>query len=784
MPPKKATAPASNVKLLVQPSRSQQLVWRLGLFLGLSATATLAGFVIWSGARLIIDPYSPNWLTTVFPSLGDPDQTPLKTLAEIKADLPPTLQAGEPVRWKAGTANSKEADLILPIFKEQLSCRGGARALTPTGGCSTIVELQIYRPQGASNHRTRFKLINQITVRGPKESFVTAPLIGTAAEVAGSDHAAALTTVRLLEQPLDSEQPWISLEGTRKAGTTRVRYGQLVHYAPRSGQLSPLLAWTSSAGKAPFFQPLDDLGPDELIIDQTVGLEPRLQAYQVVANRPPQLKEISLRRTVFKQPPPTSLYDKALQLANSGVWSHALQMMKSAKETLGKDWPAEAEAQLKLIGAHAQLTQAQADRTWSSQRQQLLADLIDGRWETALQQAETAPTTYGELLSLLKTNFSRLWPRINAHLKAHPQDEAAQMWGALLLTARQTPAAGKDWLDKQSQPKAALERWQALTESVEALTQFAQFPDAHTAIPISAPISASTAGAAPGTARYQQLFGNLSLVSSPRATPEQGWLFPDATVPRIAAGQTWYHIHIEGLYGDLGWLPISAADLSTHSTAAGSASSLWSRLGLTAQRQLQVMSPSQSSLSPLTVQGVRPQGQSLTLLASGPAGLPADALVITQAALQWLPLATSKPLASVLQTSPEMLEGLDQLAALLNIPPIPFSEQPAPSTDVSAGVPETNPALAQQLLANYPQLQVAQLDITGDGASEWVLTLPPPNASASPPQTVIFEPTGSLVYSDLNQAQRLSAVVVSDAPMPSALLVDQGGTYRLQLLNP
>ncbi|MEM8806309.1 MAG: hypothetical protein AAGF01_09815 [Cyanobacteria bacterium P01_G01_bin.38] len=798
MPPKKVTAPenyssAAKVKLWVKPERTQKLGWRIGTLLGLGATATLAGFVIWSGVRLIIDPYSPNWLTTVVPALGNPEKTPLLTMAEIKANLPAGMTAGEPVLWKSSktpsqsnrTPEASEADWIIPIFQTQQRCRGGAQALTPTGGCATIVELQVYRPQGAGSDGTRFKWANQITVRGPKESFVTSPLIGTAAEVAGVDHTAALTTVKLLEQPLEPQQPWISLEGTRKVGALRVRYGQLVHYAPRSGQLTPLLAWTSGAGKQPFFRALDESGPDELMIDHTVGLEPKLQAYQVIANRPPQLKEISLRRTVFKDTPATSLYDKALLLANSGGWSHALQIMQSAKKALGDDWSPAAEAQLKLIGAHAQLTQAQADRTWSSQRQQLLADLIDGRWETALKQTEASPATYAELLNLLKTHFPRLWPRVEAYLKAHPRDEAVQIWGAILLTARQTPDAGKDWLEKQSQPRAALARWQTLTDRVDQLARFTMIPQTNAAIPVSASSPGLSSGTSLDTGRYQQLFGSLSPVSAPRVTPDPDWLFPDATVPRIEAGQTWYHINIQLLSGDRGWLPVSAANFSTSATA----NALWNRLGLTAQQRLQVISPSQGNLSSLTVQGIKSQGQSLTLLASGPAGLPTDATVMTQANLRWLPLAASSSLADFLKTSPGSLERLEQLAVLLNLfletatgptlKDLPEDSEAGRQSEIDGS--GTSDALAQQLLANYPQMQVAQLDVTGDGVSELVLTLPSADAS---PQTMIFESTGVLVYSDFNQLQRLSAIVVSDAPAPSALLIDQGGSYRLQPVNP
>ncbi|MEM9162803.1 MAG: hypothetical protein AAGC54_07010, partial [Cyanobacteria bacterium P01_F01_bin.4] len=354
---------------------------------------------------------------------------------------------------------------------------------------------------------------------------------------------------------------------------------------------------------------------------------------------------------------------------------------------------------------------------------------------------------------------------------------------------------GKDWLEKQPQSKATLERWQTFTDRVDQLTRFTLIPQSNAAIPVSA----SSPGPFPGTSdtgRYQQLFGSLSPVSAPRATPDPDWLFPDGTMPRIEAGQTWYRITIQSLSGERGWLPVSAANFST----SGTANSLWNRLGLTAQQPLQVISPSQGNLSSLTVQGVKPQGQSLTLLASGPVGLPTDAMVMTQANLQWLPLAASTSLADFLQTSPGSFDGFEQLAALLNLSLETSTGSTFPDstfTDLSdggelaggefagsepdTGTPDSSNALAQQLLANYPQMQVARLDVTGDGASELILTIPTPGA---PPRTMIFEPTGTLVYSNLNQAQQLSAVVLSDAPAPSALLINQGGGYLLQPVSP
>ena len=44
-----------------------------------------------------------------------------------------------------------------------------------------------------------------------------------------------------------------------------------------------------------------------------------------------------------------------------------------------------------VIRLHSQLTKTQAEKNWASPSQQVLADLIDGRWEKALQVFEASP---------------------------------------------------------------------------------------------------------------------------------------------------------------------------------------------------------------------------------------------------------------------------------------------------------------------------------------------------------------------------------------------------------
>lgn len=533
----------SGVKLMVQPAKST-LLSRIAVWLLIAGTAVLVGSVVISGIRLIVDPYSENWLKSAFPTLGPTEAAPVQSLAAIEAEVQAQgLTLGRAVRWPV---NNNRTDWIFPVLKRPNSC-----SLSQTR-CATTVALRVYRPDVGLNGETLFRLVNEINVQGPEESFVTTPLLGTASQVASVDRPAAIADLTLFETPYD-DRPWLMLEGRQTFGTTDIRYGQIFYYNPRAATVSTVLSWTSPTNKTPYFKELDGTGQPEVVVDQTVGLEPKLQGYVFIENDPPQLREISLLTSTYAEPPATSTYEKALQLARSGVWSHALQMMESARATLGKDWTPAAEAQLNLISAHAQVAHEQTERNWSSRRQQMLAYLIDGQWERALSNLEDKPITYQRLLDQLKPDFSRLWRRVQAHLDIHPTDEAAQVWGALLVTARQNPEAAEDWIKEQARPKLSYERFEnllILTKGGPSVLDDIALGDVPTgeAIEVAAPIAA----------RYPRLIGQVQVVTDPGDNWQQFANAPlDTTVD-----QTWYQVRVQMVGDHRGWLPMDSADLS------------------------------------------------------------------------------------------------------------------------------------------------------------------------------------------------------------------------------
>ncbi len=739
--------PSSNkrasVKLMVRPSKGT-LLSRIAVWLLIAGTSILAGSIVISGIRLIVDPYSENWLKSAFPSLGPTDASPVQTLEDIQEEVQARgLTLGTAVRWPV---SNNRTDWIFPVLRRPNSCTLGEAQ------CATTVALRVYRPESGLNGESLYRLVNEINVQGPEEAFVTTPLLGTASQVASVDRPAAISKLTLFETPYD-DRPWLMMEGRQKFGTTNIRYGQIFYYNPRSATVSTVLSWTSPADRAPYFVDLDGTGADEVVVDQTVGLEPKLQGYTFINNEPPQLKEISLLTSTYAEPPATSTYEKALQLGRSGVWSHALQMMKSARDTLGNDWTPAAEAQLNLIAAHAQVAHDQTERNWSSRRQQMLAYLIDGQWERALSDLENKPISYQRLLDQLKPDFNRLWRRVQAHLDIHPTDEAAQVWGALLVTARQNPEAAEDWLKEQTQPKSSQERFEELLVLAKGgpsvLDDLALGdPTGETAIEVAAPIAA----------RYPRFIGQVQQL----AEPGDNWQRFGDSQPELIADQAWYQVRVQMVRDSRGWLSMNGADL------AGMGQNALPLLGLQNFSQLQVTAwnaEAQSIPASITVQGARLEGSQVVLLASGAdipgfggSGLPS--LAMTTNAAQWLGLGT--PLTQFVQSQ-----------ATWGTPV---------STLTSSGTTE----------AYYPYLKATAMDVTGDSIPELMLRLDPNElppelaaqfSSSSWPRTLILSATGEQIYNDFSRSQSVVALLPNAPAKPIGLLIHDGPNYRLEQLQ-
>ncbi|MEO0866936.1 MAG: hypothetical protein AAFY17_00540 [Cyanobacteria bacterium J06642_11] len=710
--------PTARVKLLVSPS-SGRFPWSLLSWLTLGSGIVLLVAVTLSGARLIIDPYSPNWLKRAFPSLVNSFETPPQTLEEIKAELQAAnLTAGTPIAWPNAT---NPQSWFYPILHSDGSIR----------------ELWVYRIQGE-----RLQRMDQVAIRPLKESFITTPLVGTASQVASVDSDAHLSTMKIMPSPT---APWLLLEGQRRYGNTVMRYGQLLSYQTSSHRLHQLLRWSSPADQ-PLQWRQDETG-HQLVVDHTVGLRPSLLLYQLMPNDPPQLKEVSLYRSVYEAELQTSLYDKALQLAQGAVWSHSLQMMESAKATLAQNWSWAAENQLSLIRLHAERTKAQTEQTWSSQQQHILTYLIDGQWNQALTTLEENPDIYPGTLKRLERDFESLWRQVTVHLQVHPKDPISQIWGALLVSARQSPEAGEDWLTQRKGTKKTLERLRAVGQPK---------PAGEVTLPEDIGAAGLAADTSPG--RYLGLIGEAVAVDA----PGRGWL-RSQTLPTLVPGQTWYHVQVQQLQSSSGWGwpgPLTAANFWAES--------------LSLRGQLQLANNNQAT-SGLAVHGVKHSGTQLTLLVIGPK-LEVPSLVIAGSDFQWLtalPWRALSPLQVVVNSEEDSSAQVGDVT--------PASDADNAERRMAEALGQHLGITLEQTAQLFPHLRYVSLDLVGDTAVEHLFTIGhshPPEFNLEPGKILILSSTGDLLYSDVNQPGTLLGMTPKSQQHPAKLVIEDAGRYR------
>jgi hypothetical protein len=162
---------------------------------------------------------------------------------------------------------------------------------------------------------------------------------------------------------------------------------------------------------------------------------------------PIQLEPISLVEPALD----SQSYQKGLLLARGGLWSIGLQWLQSVKRQRGHAWTPAAQAQMELVRRHANATQTQAEKSWVSTNQQILANLIDGRWLRALSVFEASSENALEIADLLRADRGQLQRRVESALQVNPAQLEVKVWGALLIAAQKNPGAAIAWL--KNQPK-------------------------------------------------------------------------------------------------------------------------------------------------------------------------------------------------------------------------------------------------------------------------------------------------------------------------------------------
>jgi hypothetical protein len=758
--PEKSLAKAPVVSPILPKARSPKNALLVMAAL-LSGIGLISGG-IWLSVQLIFDPDSILWLNQFLPEWT---QIPIasrrspQTLSDIYSSLEKHgLAAGNIVSLSSKPDNGKMSDFLLPVVAQQPNCNASPAL------CQQIVELRVYQPTAPPRRRhnkrdTYFQMVNQSLVAGPEESFAIAPLVGANVANLGNDQPLPLTQIQRFTGELPKAGIWLYLSGRRSRGTTPITYGQIAHYNPKRGYLSLMQHWASPTTQVPYWREVTGGGSPELVVDQTVGLEPRFRIYQVKPHNflpdPIQLEEITLTEPTIDDP----TYNKALLLAKNGLWSTAEQWLRSLKHRT-KQWSNQTQAQLDLIHWHARITHAQAEKSWSNPSQQVLTNLIDGRWAKALKIFESS-SDRSEVIAFLKTESSRLWSRANAALKVDPAQLEVKAWGALILSAQKGKPAAIAWLRKQPKNTAKTnQRILALLNQLDRPT----------------PVSDGSL-----TSHPSRIVGSAQPLSQVNA---QTWLRLAPQTPlKLEPEQMWYQIQLATFHDGNSWQKSTGL-----SATKSSLTKLQGKLGLYPETPIQLifwLPDGQQETINATVQAVRSQGNSLQLLAMGdrissdvprPGSAVANALprplAFTEAALQWAE-PTSITLMDLFEQSPEQTNAI--LASLQGV-----LRQAGLNLEATPTSAET---LQTQGIADWT---VQLLDFNEDQQPEVVLPIDLPALVQGKPaalathdlQMLIFAGDGKLLYSNLDRSQQVIAIVNLEESQP-ALLVHIANNYRL-----
>lgn len=459
-----------SLQLLSLPWRKWMIEW-LGITLLFGGSSLMAAGA-WLSVKLISDPNAivsfnqilPQW--TQFYISGNES---LKTLEQIKSHIKDQGFSAGKTFSLPNTTTDAGSDILVPVMK-QIESRGSLPCETP---CREVVELRVYQSVLSVNQREGskpyFRLVNSLPLQGPAESFVIASTIESASAPQGSNQPLPITTVRQFQGKVPTAGVWFIVSGQRLQNNKTIPYGQIVNYNPSKNYLSSMLEWKSSAGQAPIWQEMTAGADPELVIEQTVGLDPEFDIYRIQPRKfilnPIELEKISLEET----PIANESYKDALRLARNGLWSPALTLIEPWRESLidQSQWSEKAQAQFDLIQFHAKITEAQAIASWASPSQKVLAGLIDGRWQECLDIFENNLGSIYDIAKLLENDNGRLRNRVDAALRVNEAESNVIAWGTLMVASQKGQRQALSWLNRQ--PETSEETKEKIRKLLEQL---------------------------------------------------------------------------------------------------------------------------------------------------------------------------------------------------------------------------------------------------------------------------------------------------------------------------
>jgi hypothetical protein len=441
---------AANLKNAPKPSPQQALPrqpWNykswasslssLLLLMGIGTAITGTGYL---SLQFLLNPRSVIWVNNYLPEplqvkVAGWDQP--RTMKELTADLKKSgLWFGEQIRLSAAS----HADFVVPVFQNRDDC---------ADVCQQIVELRVYRSVAHPYNRTKeqhFQMISQLSVLGMEDWFVQEPFVNAQVDVPPPSAAIlGFDSVEVLGDQAPKEGIWLTLKGERdQIGL----YGQVLHYNPQKSSLTAMMPWTSPARAMPRWENMALGGSPELVVDQTIGLDPLFQIYVLEPDRANlsglKLRNLSLTKPVLE----ARSYLDALKLAKVGLWSLALESIDSLGEDALKS-NTTSQLQRDVIKYHAQIFKAQSEQPSANTSQQVLADLMDGRWEKAIKAVKATPGDREEVIELLNADSGQLLKRLAAALEIQPGNPALQSWNAAMKMARGGKGSAIAWLKTQ-----------------------------------------------------------------------------------------------------------------------------------------------------------------------------------------------------------------------------------------------------------------------------------------------------------------------------------------------
>jgi hypothetical protein len=739
-------------------SKNRLVSWLAIAFL-LGTGSLVVGFA-WISFLYIFNPQQISWLNRLLPTwarISMEGENPL-SLAQIQATITKKgLSSG-----KTLALGSKE--LLLPVYKKRVNCQND---------CQEIIELRLYQKTLDGNSQSlgvqKYQLVSQMPVTGPEESFVAAPLSNAINENPGTSVALGLTEIEQLEGS-PSPGMWFYLRGQRQESAYTAAYGHIIYYNPEREGLSSrqlpiqqMVSWTSPTGQLPQWQNLPGSNTKVLVVNQTVGLEPQLQVYRVkpvkLSVNSIELAEITLKPAEWNN----ADFTKALSLARQGLWTTSAMWLKSIQKQ-NKKIPVSAQAQIEVIRLHSQLTQAQAVKNWASPSQEVLANLVDGRWHKALEILQQAsPENAKEIAIFLKTDTGRLWNRVEAVLEeerlpseVNQSRSDIKLWGGLILAAKEGDTRANAWLQEKKATSEILTTSKVL---------FAKLRGEVVIKSLAIPTHPS------------RIIGSVKVTN--KVNPNE-WMQPQEKLDVITHPK-WYQVEVAGFYDGKRWLYAPFNNLNLPKTSLDKY--LWSTLGINSDPVLQIaiwLPNGEQKATSANIKAVQLQGGTLRLLA-----LPTDdvtegnrPLAVSNSALEWVqPLPVS--VSELAQQNPNQVKVI--------LPSLWKSLQASGEIPKS---PVVNLAKIQKLTGQW---LVQKLDLTGDGKAEIVFTISSEALAAlnpggktpgqkSEPRTIIFFDDGKIVYTDFNKKpqQNLSAIAkLAETDFP-VLLVTNANAYSIK----